>query len=115
MASLSTHILDTSRGRPAEGVEIRLERRDGDAWGAVGGGTTNDDGRVKELLGEGVTFGPGVYRITFETGAYFAARQATCFYPSVTVMFEVPEDGANEHYHVPLLLNPYGYSTYRGS
>jgi len=115
MATLSTHILDTTRGRPAEGVEVSLETQDGPSWRSIGGGTTNADGRIQAIVQEGEAFDPGVYRITFSTGAYFAARDTEAFYPSVSILFEVPESGRDEHFHVPLLLNPFGYSTYRGS
>lgn len=105
---ITTHVLDTSIGRPAAGVEVRLYREAGDE---VGRGTTNADGRVTDLMS-----GPleaGIYRLELETGAYFARDGRACFYPRVAITFEV--SAAREHYHVPLLLNPYGYSTYRGS
>jgi 5-hydroxyisourate hydrolase len=108
---ISTHVLDTSRGRPAAGVPVVLERQAGDGWEPVGDGRTDGDGRVAELAPPGV--GEGRYRLTFDTGAYFEASGQTGFYPQVTVLFAV-DDGAG-HYHVPLLLNPFGYSTYRGS
>lgn len=113
MSTISTHILDTARGRPAPGVPLTLERRDGDAWTRIGGGTTNDDGRVRTLLDEGNTLDPGTYRMTFDTDAYFRAQRILGFYPVVYVIFTI--QAADEHYHVPLLLSPYGYSTYRGS
>ena len=103
MASLSTHILDTSRGRPAAGVPVALETRDGTP---IADATTDDDGRVAALGGD---LEPGDYVIRFATGAHLGVD---AFYPEVVVTFAV---GADEHYHVPLLLNPYGYSTYRGS
>jgi 5-hydroxyisourate hydrolase len=111
---ITTHILDTSRGRPAPGVHVVLERREPDgSWMRVGDGHTDADGRLRGLMPEGAAAAPGVYRLTFDTGRYFAAREVRAFYPSVTVTFEVAEDGG--HYHVPLLLSPFGYSTYRGS
>jgi 5-hydroxyisourate hydrolase len=103
MASLSTHILDTSRGRPAAGVRVALERPDGTT---LADATTDDDGRVAAL---GSDLAPGDYVLRFATGAYLGAD---AFYPEVVVTFAV---GVDDHYHVPLLLNPYGYSTYRGS
>ncbi|MEV8030508.1 hydroxyisourate hydrolase [Streptomyces sp. NPDC002742] len=127
-ASVSTHILDTSRGRPAEGVAVRLAARagrEGD-WRALGGSATDTDGRCKDLpaLPEGTTH----VRLDFEVEAYFepdsATRQADAqqdapanrdsetFFPEVTITFAVRP---GEHYHVPLLLNPFGYSVYRGS
>jgi 5-hydroxyisourate hydrolase len=101
--SLSTHVLDAARGRPAAGVPVRLERRDGDGWARVAEGRTDDDGRVRDLPPPE----KGTYRLVFDT-----ARHSD-FYPEVTVAFNVTDPG--EHYHVPLLLSPYAYSTYRGS
>jgi 5-hydroxyisourate hydrolase len=110
---ITTHVLDTARGRPAEGVPIALEVRSApDAWTELARGVTDADGRLRDLL-PGGRLEPGVYRLTFDTGAYFRARRVEAFYPHVTVVFEV-RDG-EEHHHVPLLLSPYGYSTYRGS
>ncbi|MFI5981941.1 hydroxyisourate hydrolase [Streptomyces sp. NPDC098789] len=123
-ASVSTHILDTSIGRPAEGVAIALSARTGldGAWTALGGSATDVDGRCKDLpaLPEGTTH----VRLDFETETYFAKKQAEAqqdaprvrdsgaFFPEVTITFAV---NPGEHYHVPLLLNPFGYSVYRGS
>jgi 5-hydroxyisourate hydrolase len=101
--SLSTHVLDAARGRPARGVPVRLERRDGDGWRRVAEGRTDDDGRVRDLPPPE----EGIYRLIFDTADY------SDFYPEVTVAFTVTDPG--EHYHVPLLLSPYAYSTYRGS
>lgn len=109
---ITTHILDTSLGRPAQGVDLSLERRDDGAWVEVGTGTTNADGRVTDLMEPG-SLTAGVYRIHFHIAAYFAGQQRESFYPEATIVFEVK--AVDEHYHVPLLLNPFGYSTYRGS
>jgi 5-hydroxyisourate hydrolase len=109
--TLSTHVLDATTGRPAAGVLVRLERSHEGGWSAEGEGRTGADGRL--ALPEGTAAGAGVYRITFASGAYFAARGSATFYPEVAVTFEVT--GPGEHYHVPLLLSPYAYSTYRGS
>jgi 5-hydroxyisourate hydrolase len=109
MSTLSTHVLDTANGRPAAGVAVTLERQDGAAWEAVGAGVTDADGRVRDLLPAGSTLSQGDWRLTFDTGAYFSAG----FYPQVTVVFRVADAG--QHHHVPLLLSPYGYATYRGS
>jgi 5-hydroxyisourate hydrolase len=107
--TLSTHVLDATSGRPAADVRVRLEGAGDDGWTPAGDGRTSADGRLN-LAGE---LSPGVYRITFGSGAYFKARGAATFYPEVTITFEVTErDG---HYHVPLLLSPFAYSTYRGS
>ena len=109
--TLSTHVLDATAGRPAAGVPVRLERRGPDGWSPAETGETDEDGRLR--LGSGQGFEPGIYRITFGSGAYFAARGASSFYPEVAVTFEMTAGGG--HYHVPLLLSPFGYSTYRGS
>lgn len=114
MSPITTHVLDTARGRPAAGVPITLELRDSTgAFTLLGSGVTDADGRLRTLLPDGPTVAPGVYRITFHTGDYFRAQNTTGFYPSVPVIFEVVD--ATQHYHVPLLLNPFGFSTYRGS
>jgi 5-hydroxyisourate hydrolase len=105
--SLSTHVLDASRGRPASGVGVRLTTLDGQPLAEA---TTDDDGRVRALGGE---LAAGDYRLTFATGAYFAANGLQGFYPEVVVTFTVADPG--QHHHVPLLLSPYAYSTYRGS
>ncbi len=114
MSTISTHVLDTSLGRPAVGVRVILERID--SRGAVvslGLGETDGDGRLRELLPAGESLGAGDYRLRFDTGAYFAATGRETYYPSVTVEFQIAGEAA--HHHVPLLLSPYGYSTYRGS
>ena len=113
MTPITTHVLDTSRGRPAEGIRAVLEFHADGAWKAVGEGRTNADGRILGLMREGAKLEKGTYRLTFETGAYFQSLDLKGFYPSVTIQFEIREP--EEHYHVPLLLSPNGYSTYRGS
>jgi 5-hydroxyisourate hydrolase len=112
--TLSTHVLDAVTGRPAAGVQVRLERGAAAGWVPAGHGQTGPDGRLR-LSGDGgvAEYEPGVYRITFASGAYFLARGSASFYPEVTITFEMTEPG--EHYHVPLLLSPFAYSTYRGS
>lgn len=113
MSTLSTHVLDTARGRPAEGLTVTLSSRSADgSWRRTGGGVTNADGRVPGLAGDGA-LDAGVYRLHFDTGAYFGGQGVSGFYPEASVVFTV--DAADDHYHVPLLLSPYGYSTYRGS
>ena len=109
--TLSTHVLDATDGRPAVGVPVGLEHRGPDGWSPAGAGQTDADGRLRLVGGPG--FEPGVYRITFGSGAYFEALGTASFYPEVTVTFEMTSRG--EHYHVPLLLSPFAYSTYRGS
>jgi 5-hydroxyisourate hydrolase len=111
LSPITTHVLDTSRGRPAAGVPVALERATDSGWHPVGHATTDGDGRVSDLLS--ATPEAGRYRLTFDTGTYFAAVGDAGFYPEVSVTFLVGQ-GA-DHYHVPLLLSPFGYSTYRGS
>ncbi len=116
--TLSTHVLDATTGRPAAGVRVLLERLapGGSAWAQVGSGLTGPDGRLDGRGGDWLPAGEpaqGIYRITFASGSYFAERGTASFYPEITVTFEVSSPG--EHYHVPLLLSPYAYSTYRGS
>lgn len=114
MSAITTHVLDTSRGLPAAGVPVRLERRgEGDRWEPVGADRTDADGRAIALLGAGEGLRKGTYRLVFDTASYFAASGVEGFFPEVPVVFEV-RDPARAH-HVPLLLNPFGYSTYRGS
>ncbi len=113
MSSITTHVLDTSLGRPAAGVAVTLEAQDASgAWSRVGEGRTDGDGRAKDLLAAG-PLAARRHRLTFETGPYFAGRGVAAFFPSVTIAFDTPEPA--QHYHVPLLLSPFGYSTYRGS
>ena len=114
MSTISTHVLDTSLGRPAAGVGVKLERVNADGGVTIAGfGTTDDDGRLRDLLPAGQLLVRGDYRLRFDTGAYFAASGRETFYPSVSVEFRVTE--STGHYHVPLLVSPFGYSTYRGS
>ena len=110
---ITTHVLDTALGRPAPAVAVLLERKRGNGWTEMGKGRTNADGRVTDLLKPDEKLVEGTYRLTFDVEAYFTAIGATSFYPSVQVMFHVRDIG--QHYHVPVLLSPYGYSTYRGS
>jgi len=110
-SAITTHVLDTAAGRPAANVAARLEKMTPSGPKAMGRGVTNADGRIADLLD-----GPlerGRYRITFETGVYFQERGVACFFPEVAILFEI--DNPDQHYHVPLLLSPFGYSTYRGS
>ncbi len=114
MSAITTHVLDTSRGCPAIGVPVVLQQRaEGDRWQVVGGGQTDAEGRVQGLLPQGTALVPGVYRLIFDTQRYFDAQQLRGFYPHVIVVFEA--NAGEAHYHVPLLLGPFGYTTYRGS
>ncbi len=114
MSSITTHVLDISIGRPAAGVLVRLDRRTFEGeWGLVGSRKTDSDGRVRDLIPEDEKLMASVYRLTFDVGPYFREKQVDGFYNEVTIDFVVSD--ASQHYHVPLLLSPFGYSTYRGS
>jgi 5-hydroxyisourate hydrolase len=113
MSAITTHILDVSTGVPARGVAVKLERQTAEDWEVIGQGQSDHDGRLRDLLAPGTALQTGDYRLTFETEAYFNEKQIQSFYPQVTVTFIVRD--AARHYHVPLLLSPFGYSTYRGS
>ena len=114
MSGISTHILDTARGEPAAGVSVMLEKIDNDgAATTVGKGSTDHEGRIRQLVPADFQLSRGAYRLTFATDAYFAAQQVESFYPNVTVLFVVKDSA--RHHHVPLLLSPFGYSTYRGT
>lgn len=121
---ITTHVLDTALGRPAAGVPLSLRRWEGgevELWGAMpaaggfvelAGGVTDDDGRVRGLLAPGA-LSPGLYQVRFDVAAYFARVGGRGFYPEAQVTFWV--ERLDQHYHIPLLLSPFGYSTYRGS
>ncbi|HKE16024.1 MAG TPA: hydroxyisourate hydrolase [Kofleriaceae bacterium] len=113
MSAITTHVLDTAVGRAAVGVPITLELEEEGAWQLVGKGVTDRDGRLRTLLPDGQRPAAGVYRLTFDTAAYFAAAGVESFYPVVQVVFRLSRP--DEHHHVPLLLSPFGYSTYRGT
>jgi 5-hydroxyisourate hydrolase len=112
MSGITTHVLDTSRGRPADGVPVTLESAaEAGTWTVVGSGRTDTDGRLRTLLAAAPA--PGTYRLTFDTRTYFEAARLPVFYPTVAITFDTSP--GEDHYHVPLLLSPFGYSTYRGS
>jgi len=114
MSGITTHVLDTSRGQPAEGVPVRLELESADgSWKQIGKGITDVDGRVQDLLPSGFALHSGVYRLVFDTESYFAGQSIEGFYREVSIVFAIRDPA--EHYHVPILLSPFGYSTYRGS
>ena len=113
MSGITTHVLDTARGRPAAGVPVTLEAKGGGGWAVVGRGATDADGRLRDLTPPDFALRAGAYRLTFDAGTYFAALGADGFYTEVVVSFVVRDAAA--HHHVPLLLSPYGYTTYRGS
>ncbi|WP_425614025.1 hydroxyisourate hydrolase [Anatilimnocola sp. NA78] len=109
---ITTHILDASRGCPAAGVHVQLEKLVDGEWQPCGASQTNSDGRVVDLLLPSA-FTSGSYRLTFATGEYYQQLGTVTFYPQVVIEFIVTD--VSQHYHVPLLLSPFGYSTYRGS
>jgi 5-hydroxyisourate hydrolase len=110
--SVSTHVLDTARGQPAAGIPVTLSHRETTgAWEVVGNGITDADGRVRELSGDALEAGD--YRLAFDTAPYFKVAGTAAFFPEVLVVFKVTDPSA--HHHVPLLLSPFGYSTYRGT
>jgi 5-hydroxyisourate hydrolase len=113
MSHITTHVLDLSLGKPAANIAVILETQSsGGVWSEVARGATDTDGRLRDWPAA-KTLPAGMYRLTFETRAYFAARKIASLYPHIVVVFEVRD--AQEHYHIPLLLSPFGYSTYRGS
>lgn len=112
MSRISTHILDTSAGKPADGVNISISFLNDRSWIDSGEGITDKDGRISSLLDESTERKKGIYKIKFMTGDYFKNKGLKNFYPYVEIIFEID---SNEHYHIPLLISPFGYSTYRGS
>jgi 5-hydroxyisourate hydrolase len=114
LGGITTHVLDTSRGEPAAGVAVALERRDAEGrWIRLGDGMTDTDGRLRGLTRGEAAIAPGLYRLTFDTGSYFHARNRTTFFPEVQLVFDLSSEA--KHCHVPLLVSPFGYTTYRGS
>lgn len=114
MSPITTHLLDLSSGKPASSVPVTLEIREGEqSWKLLGSGTTDADGRVKNLLPENSRLLPGTYRISFQVSRYFRAQKIESFFPEASIVFTVHDTA--QHYHVPLLLSPHGYTTYRGS
>lgn len=113
MSHITTHVLDVSIGRPAASVVVTLELQSSPGqWTEAARGTTDADGRLRDWAAA-KTLAAGTYRLIFDTRAYFAGRKITSLYPQVVIVFEVRD--SQEHYHIPLLLSPFGYSTYRGS
>lgn len=113
MSHITTHVLDISIGRPAANVAVTLETQPrGGEWAELARGATDADGRLRDWA-EPKALPAGIYRLIFDTKAYFAVRNVASLYPQVVIVFEVRD--AQEHYHIPLLLSPFGYSTYRGS
>jgi len=110
---LSVHVLNLQTGLPSAKVEVKLEKQQGDNWQLLNEGITDENGRIQALFPNDKTMEKGVYKVTFITSKWFKAHQQQTFFPSVPVIFEV--DGKLKHYHIPLLISPYGYSTYRGN
>ena len=112
MSPITSHVLDTALGKPASGLTLQLQRQTEDGWHTLAERTTGPDGRAGDLLAENALV-RGTYRIIFYTGAYAKATGQAVFYPQVEIVFTIEAEA--EHYHIPLLLSPYGYTTYRGS
>jgi hydroxyisourate hydrolase len=112
MSQITTHVLDVAAGRPGRDIDVRLMNKVDKDWHTIAQGITNGDGRVSDLLPAGRTLSPGIYKMVFETGNYYHDQKIKTFYPCIEILFNVFDDA---HYHVPLLLSPFGYSTYRGS
>ncbi len=112
MSQITSHILDTSKGKAVAGVRITLYAGQNDEWTALCSGLTNEDGRVKDLIKSSEPLKVGIYKLRFETKDYFDAHQIPTFYPMIEIIVDIQ---TTEHYHIPLLLNPFGYSTYRGT
>ena len=112
MSQITSHVLDTTRGQPAPGITIVLYKNESNVWIEIKRGITNEDGRIIDLLPSDVLLMKGIYKLRFETGTYFERSAVPAFYPYIEIIFNIQTE---EHYHVPLLLNPFAYSTYRGS
>ncbi len=110
---ISVHVLNLKSGTPSEGVTVVLDKKEGDKWVKLSSAVTSRDGRINALYPDGKEMQPGDYRVTFETGKYYADHNEDTFFSEIPVIIHVSKAG--EHYHVPLLLSQYGYSTYRGS
>ncbi|MGC3873122.1 hydroxyisourate hydrolase [Halomonas sp. GXIMD04776] len=111
---LSVHVLNIQDGKPSGGVEVVLEKQTDGGWETLNQATTDEEsGRISALFPKDQAFESGVYRVTFETGDWFEAHDTETFFPEIPVPFKVED--TDQHYHIPLLLSPYGYSTYRGS
>lgn len=110
---LSVHVLNTQDGLPSPEVKVTLEQMENGLWVQLNAAVTDKQGRIKALYPEGKKLEHGIYRVTFKTGEWFKERGIKTFFPEIPIIFIV--DGALEHYHIPLLLSPYGYSTYRGN
>jgi 5-hydroxyisourate hydrolase len=110
---LSVHVLDLQNGQPTPGISVDLEQKTATGWRSLASGVTDAQGRIRELFPAGQPFVAGQYRVVFHTGAHYATVKQPTFFPEIPVLFKVED--ATQHYHIPLLLSPYGYSTYRGN
>ena len=113
MGAITTHVLNTTLGKPGKNIKVDLHFKEDNEWQTIGEGRTNDDGRVQKLIMDGWDLKEGTYKITFSLQDYYSENQIKGFYPEASICFLV--DKANEHYHVPLLISGHGYTTYRGS
>lgn len=111
-SQLTTHVLDTSVGRPAQNVTIKLQQQKNNTWQTIAQGITNADGRIADLLPPEKNLSPSNYKLVFATGIYFSVDNIKTFYPEVEIQFSIVDE---QHYHVPLLINPFGFSTYKGT
>ncbi|KAF9354283.1 hypothetical protein BGX34_011113 [Mortierella sp. NVP85] len=114
---ITCHVLDSSRGKPGQNVPVKLEYLgENNTWKGLANGETDSDGRVSTLLEPSFQLASGIYRMTFETAAYWASVGVTSyFHPYVQIVFDIPAGSEGQHYHIPLLLSPFSYTTYRGS
>ncbi|NIG13572.1 hydroxyisourate hydrolase [Pantoea sp. Cy-640] len=110
---LSVHVLNLQTGVPTAGIEVELDKKQGEEWVKLAQGTTNEQGRITALYPAGQKAQTGIYRVIFKTGDYYKKNSQPTFFPEIPVMFNL--DNADQHYHIPLLLSQYGYSTYRGN
>ncbi|GAA3897441.1 hydroxyisourate hydrolase [Halomonas cibimaris] len=110
---LSVHVLNIENGLPSSGVDVTLEQKQDSGWKQLSAATTGENGRINALYPENTALANGTYRVTFETGEWFKNHETATFFPEIPVVFSI--DGELDHYHIPLLLSPYGYSTYRGN
>jgi|AntDeeMinimDraft_5_1070356.scaffolds.fasta_scaffold18730_2 5-hydroxyisourate hydrolase len=110
---LSVHVLNIENGLPSPDVNVTLEQKQDDGWEELNAAVTGDNGRINALYPEDMALENGTYRVTFDTGEWFENHDTETFFPEIPVVFAI--DGELDHYHIPLLLSPYGYSTYRGN
>lgn len=110
---LSVHVLNLDNGLPSANVKVVLETQQINQWVEINSGTTNEQGRITELYPKDTALQKGIYKVTFKTGDWFRQKNQRSFFPEVPVVFVI--DGSLDHYHIPLLISPYGYSTYRGN